>query len=390
MSQKLYNLSPGLLLAIVVHAAVAPVVLLTAPAVAAQYGGQFGFGAGQIGFLFSAELAAMSLATLPAYYWQKRWNWKNVALAAGLLFIAANIVSAFAASYTSLLILRFLSAFGGGTLMVIGMASVVLSNQRDRVYGLWVCGQLVIGAVGLWILPGLFQHYGLSALYIGLAVLMALALPLARCYPANLEPNDGGRPQRMSFSARNRAIISILGLLSFYIGLSGVWTFIGSIASAAGIDPASTGELLSIATVFGIVGSLVATGIGDRITRSLALLAGYAVMTTSILLLFHGPNLWRFAVAACAFKFVWTFVLPFILGTISDQDRDGGLMNTANLAVGGGLAIGPAVAGQILESGGGFSFMLGFSAIATVLSCAGIFAAHVSSQKNIVLEKVAL
>ncbi len=45
-------------------------------------------------------------------------------------------------------------------------------------------------------------------------------------------------------AVRKRAGISILGLLSFYIGLSGVWTFIGSIASAAGIDAAKTGELL--------------------------------------------------------------------------------------------------------------------------------------------------
>lgn len=388
MSLKLYNLSPGLLLAIVVHAAVAPVVLLTAPAVAAQYGGQFGFGAGQIGFLFSTELAAMSLATLPAYYWQRRWNWKTVALAATLLFIAANIASAFATSYVSLLILRFLSAFGGGTLMVIGLASVVLSSQRDRVYGLWVCGQLVIGAIGLWVLPGLFQRYGLSVLYVGLAALMTLALPLARCYPANLERRDDIQRMQTSPVMRKRAAISILGLLSFYIGLSGVWTFIGSIASAAGIDAAKTGELLSIATIFGIVGSLAATGIGSRIARSVSLLAGYAIMTGSILLLFDGPEFLRFAIAACAFKFVWTFVLPFILGTISDQDQDGRLMNTANLAVGGGLAIGPAVAGQILEAGGGFSTMLGFSAIATVLSCAGIFSAHLSQTKNTVAEKV--
>ncbi len=164
MSLKLYNLSPGLLLAIVVHAAVAPVVLLTHLPWRRNMAGSSDSG-GQIGFLFSTELAAMSLATLPAYYWQKRWNWKNVALAATLLFIAANIASAFATSYVSLLILRFLSAFGGGTLMVLGLASVVLSNQRDRFtdYGLWAAGDRCHRPLGS---SGTFQRYGLSVLYV--------------------------------------------------------------------------------------------------------------------------------------------------------------------------------------------------------------------------------
>lgn len=376
MTKKLYNLSPGLLAALVVHAAIAPIVLLTAPAVASQYGSQLGLEAGQIGFLFSAELAAMSLATIPAYYWQARWSWKAVALSASLLFIAANLASAFASGFAALIVLRFLSALGGGTLMVIGLASVVLSTQRDRVYGLWVCGQLVLGAIGLWVLPGLFAKFGLAALYVGLAVLMAFALPLVRCYPASLTTSTiEGQATRPSGN-RMRATIGILGLLGFYIGLSGVWTFIGQIAAASGISPANAGQLLSIATVMGIVGCLAATGIGNHIPRSLSLFLGYALMLASIFLLIGTPGMFRFAIAAFTFKFVWTFVLPFILGTLSDQDRDGRLMNTANLVIGGGLAIGPAIAGQLVEGSGGFTSLLGFSAFATALSFVAILFAH--------------
>lgn len=118
---------------------------MTAPAIAGQFASELGLGAGQIGFLFSGELAAMSLATLPAYYWQPRFDWRRVAFAAMLLFIAANVASIFAHSFAGLLPLRMLSAFGGGTLMVICLSSAVLSPERDRVYAYWVCGQLVLG-----------------------------------------------------------------------------------------------------------------------------------------------------------------------------------------------------------------------------------------------------
>ena len=56
-----------LLAAIVIFAAIAPGILMTAPAVAAQLASEWQLKPGQIGWLFSAELGAMSLATLPAW-----------------------------------------------------------------------------------------------------------------------------------------------------------------------------------------------------------------------------------------------------------------------------------------------------------------------------------
>lgn len=198
---------------------------------------------------------------------------------------------------------------------------------------------------------------------------MALTLPLVRFYPSRIAaPASAVQTTAADDPNRSRAIWGIVGLLAFYIGLSGVWTFVSGIAEGAGISAETVGRLLSIATVLGIVGSVTASVIGGRIPRSVSLLTGYGVMVGSIALLLGAPQLWRFALAAFAFKFIWTFVLPFILATISDLDRDGRLMSTANLVVGGGLAIGPAISGQILEQGGGFDAMLLFSAALTVIS----------------------
>ncbi len=60
-----------LLAAIVIFAAIAPGILMTAPAVAAQLASEWQLKPGQIGWLFSAELGAMSLATLPAWWWME-------------------------------------------------------------------------------------------------------------------------------------------------------------------------------------------------------------------------------------------------------------------------------------------------------------------------------
>ncbi|AZE89240.1 MFS transporter [Pseudomonas orientalis] len=357
----------ALLAAIVLFAAITPTILMTAPAVAAQLATQWQLSPSQIGDLFSTELGAMSLATLPALWWLKRVDWRRAALAAGVVFIAANLLSMLAHDYGVLLALRFCSALAGGSLMIICLSSAASTPNPGRVYGLWVMGQLVVGAIGLSILPRLFEHYGLSACYLILAVLMCAFLPLARYFPQGSPPSET-TAEHVALASKWKAALGILGILSFYISLSGVWTFIGSIGTAAGICAQSSGEVLALATVIGIVGAGCASLIGDRLPRLLLLLLGYALMAGSVLLLRNQPDLQRFAVAALLFKFTWTFILPLILACLADLDRSGKLMNTSNLVIGGGLAIGPTVAGRLIEASGGFQSLLVGSACITLLS----------------------
>lgn len=374
------GMAPLRLLAIVLFAAIVPCVLMTAPAVAMQYATQLGLGPARIGQLFSAELAAMSLATLPAYYWQSRWDWRQVARSAALLFILANLACVWSTDYGTLMALRATSALAGGTLMVVCIASAASSPQADRVYGLWVTGQLILGAVGLWLLPPLFASFGLQALYLGMALLMLLLLPMAGAFPAGAASKTQAPDERATTRTRLPGLLGLLAVLLFYVGLSAVWTFIGSIASAAAIDPASSGRILSIATLLGIAGSLSATLIGPRWPRGMLLLLGYGLMAAAVCLLLGAPQVARFAIAALLFKYTWTFVLPFILACLADLDQRGRLMNSANLVIGGGLALGPALAGPMLESSLGMPAVLSASACCLLLSFAALMLSRLSQK----------
>lgn len=174
--------------------------------------------------------------------------------------------------------------------------------------------------------------------------------------------------------AQWKGLCGMLGILGFYISLSGVWTFIGSISAKAGISAQASGELLAVATVMGIVGAGCASLIGNRLPRLPLLLLGYGLMAGSVLLLLGAPTLARFALAALVFKFTWTFILPLILACLADLDRSGKLMNASNLVIGGGLAIGPALAGRLIEGSGGFQPLLIGGACLTLLSLALILA----------------
>ncbi|HFF3720450.1 TPA: MFS transporter, partial [Klebsiella pneumoniae] len=221
-----------LLAAIVIFAAIAPGILMTAPAVAAQLASEWQLKPGQIGWLFSAELGAMSLATLPAWWWMSRLDWRRVALMAGVVFLTANLASAVVTQYETLLAARFIASLAGGTLMILCISCAAGTPNPSRVYAFWVLGQLLLGMLGLLALPGLFATFGLKVVYLILAAIMLCCLPLVSAFPPRFQPLSVSRQQPST--ALWRQALAVLAVLTFYISLSAVWTFIGTIGSAAG------------------------------------------------------------------------------------------------------------------------------------------------------------
>ncbi|WP_175776998.1 MFS transporter [Burkholderia anthina] len=363
------------LVALVVFAAITPLLLLVAPAVAGQLATQLGLSASQIGTYFFVELGAFSLATVPSYLWLGRVDARRVAACAIALFGAGNLLTAvWMPGFVALLALRAVTALGGGSLMVLCMTSAATSKNSDRVYGLWVVGQLIAGAIGLFVLPHVFAAFGLRALYVALAVLAVIAAPLSRGFPATLGTRATSAQttrDAASHTPRLYVALAIGAVLTFYLAIGSVWTFASRAAAQAGLDPQSTGNVLAIASVMGIAGAALASCAGGRVARRAMLAAGYALLAASLVALAALPHASGYSAAIFAFKFAWTFVLPFILATVAQIDTSGRLVATLNFVIGAGLAAGPLLAGLLLDAGG---TMHALFAIATAVAIASFAA----------------
>ncbi|MDN7888519.1 MFS transporter [Burkholderia cepacia] len=344
------------LVALVVFAAITPLLLLVAPAVAGQLAMQLGLSASQIGTYFFVELGAFSLATVPSYLWLGRIDARRVAAFAIALFGAGNLLTAlWMPGFVALLALRAVTALGGGSLMVLCMTSAATSENSDRVYGLWVVGQLIAGAIGLFVLPHVFAAFGLRALYVALAGLALLAAPLSRGFPSSLGARTAPAQHARGAAARTPQgliVLAIGAVLTFYLAIGSVWTFASRAAAEAGLDPQSTGNVLAIASVMGIAGAALASCAGGRLARRAMLTAGYALLAASLVALAVVQQAGGYSAAIFAFKFAWTFVLPFILATVAQIDTSGRLVATLNFVIGAGLAAGPLLAGLMLDAGG--------------------------------------
>jgi predicted MFS family arabinose efflux permease len=338
--------------------------LLCAPALANQLASELHFTPQYVGNFFSIEFLGYALAGILSTYAITRYKWRKIAVVGLAIFIVGNLLSPyFGHDIAALFTLRAITATAGCLINVICLAAAGRTSNPSRTYGFFVIGQLLFGVAGLAILPMIFEHGGIANYYRIIAALSALALLGAVPFlPSGGAVQDAVAPVAVVRTSKVwvSALAFIWGLL-FYISLSGVWTFVGSIGQTLGLNPEQTGRTLSIATVAGIVGSASAAWIGSRGPRIALINFGFACMLVSVGAFVVPANGVVFFIATLGFKFAWTFLLPFVFSVVSNSDHTGRLFALVCVSIGVGLAIGPTSAGFLVTRTGGFTLMLAAS-----------------------------
>ncbi|WOH20553.1 MFS transporter [Paenarthrobacter sp. GOM3] len=369
---------------IAVFSAVLYTVLLIAPVIAGKLIQQFGLTPVQVGTLFSLELGAFSLATVPAYLWLRRINLRTASYLFTSVVIAGNLVSGFLDDFGLLMIASVVTSLAAGSITVIILTLSGKTSNPSRAFGIFVVFQLAMGALILAVFPSLFAGAGVAAIYWTLAGLAVLCLLVVN----RIDGDVLRKASPVETSAHKKvpvfkAAAGMAAVLLFYVALSGVWSFMAQISAGSGIDLSASSLILSLATVAGILSALTATALGDTPKRRIYLIVGYLAMALSIGLLFGSPALIRFAIAAVIFKFAWTFILPYLLSTLADLSNGGHLMNTTNLMIGAGFSIGPIVSGALIQSGAGsFTSMLTFAFAGVLASCLCVMIAQRRTHPN--------
>lgn len=373
-TSRVEGLDGATVISIVYATSIAIVMLNLAPTVEAYLRQDAHLSSGQVGAVFFIELAAMGLASFPAYAWLGRIDSVQVARCAYAVFMLGSVLSSFhLASFAHYAAARAITGAGSGTLMVLGMSTAARARNPDRMYALITFAQLGSGAVLLYLFSALAGGgRGLKDVFIASACLGALGLFAA----GSLARSDRreSRPPRAAALPRSigwrTTLLAIVFAMAFNLVVGGMWTFVAEYA-AAGTTPAQVALVLTGATAAGLVGAASAFVIGDRWPRRRLLIAGYlGILLGSGLLEFaRGPV--GFTAGCSVLSLAWNFTVPYVFAAVAGQDRTGRLMSAANLAFAFGLALGPLFAGGVIESLGLdalFPCALAFLALGAVLA----------------------
>ncbi len=323
----------------------------------------------QAGFVASAEVTGLMVATVIFAFIGHRLNWRS-AYAAGLgIVVCGNLLSLFGAEGTAFTALRAVTGLGAGLATAIGFAALGNTENAPRNYGWAVAAIIGYSGMVLWVLPVLFSWGGYHAFMIAYAIATALCIFLVPFLPsmksvAEEITKDAAETGRFILPAE---ILAVLSILIFFVGYAAAWTYMALIGQQAGLDEVAVSHTLSVSQFAGVAGALaivIQSGrVHDMVQAWVMLALGAAAIFAFALpqdqILFLGLN--------CLFQFAWNAGQPLLLGIIASRDSTGRLLRFAIPMQYVGLASGPAFAAYQLGLHENYvSVMIGAGVIAAM------------------------
>jgi predicted MFS family arabinose efflux permease len=323
----------------------------------------YGFSDGQLGALGSAYSVGATLVALTSVVWMRGLFLRLPAVLFLLLGLGALASIAFTHGYPLALAMFFLAGIGLGGVYSLMIALLSRTESPNRSFGWqWGVGSLP-GVLLLYAIPSFSTLTGgvrpVFELIVAANVLMAFAaifLP-DRLKPA---PNAIGPGRLVGFSADVRANvwIALFGLCAFYLGITGGWSFLGRVATESGLSTQYAGTILAIGTATSSTVAFMAGGIGDRGAGRSSMTAVVAAMLVGLTLIVFWPTRFGYGIGTIVFIGLAT-VLTFGTGIISILDKCGQASGLPAAALGAGSILGPAIAGQLFETEGAGTMLLG-------------------------------
>jgi predicted MFS family arabinose efflux permease len=323
--------------------------------------------AARIGSVTAVYYLSYSVVTSTGFLWIRRVDWRRISLlclpcaVGGLLLIVA--------------LPGFLPLIGGvaiagaamGTLY--GICTTVLGDttRTGRNFGFKIGAEIAGGIVLLFALPGLIiEPFGFDGLVLTLtACVVVLGLTVVWLPRRGAKGNSFARTCE-STPARNGRFtpaigLSLLALLSYFSGMSSLWAFLERIGRVAGISNIAIGQILSLSLLTALGGAFLAATLGDRIDRRNGILAATAICLAATLTLTTPFTPVVYLIVACAFNTAFPFVIAMTLTSVAQLDPSGRFVVLTAPVLGIGAALGPAVAGSLVD-GSNYFPVVAFSA----------------------------
>jgi MFS family permease len=246
-------------------------------AVAPLLGSEFGVGIADIGILIGLYFAPGVALALPGGAIGQRFGDRATALGALLLMLAGSIMMATATSWGIQIAGRLVAGCGG----------VILTVQLTKMLTDWFAGKEIATAMAIFVnswpagiaislltLPWIGTAYGVSAVHLGVAALIACGIALlALAYRA---PADAAATSTTKIRLDRNAAIAVIaaGLIwgLFNVGFAVIFSFGPTMLVERGWSIAAAGSTISIVLWVAVISVPLGGFLADRTKRSQTIL----------------------------------------------------------------------------------------------------------------------
>ncbi|NUW67587.1 MFS transporter [Vibrio coralliilyticus] len=355
-----------------------------------QVSGSMGITEGQAGYLISAYALAIVFGGPILTIYLAKFNKKPVLLFLMLLFIAGNLISAFAPNYTVLMVSRVITGLVQGPFYGIGSVvatSLVAEKMAGRAVGQMFAGLTLANVLGVpggtWIGLELGWHTTfITVSILGIVAFLAIALFIK---PDHAQAQSDVKDQLMAF--KNPMLLISLSIT--VLAWSGFMTFYGYIAPiaqhVAGYSSHAVTWILVVVGFGLIVGNHLGGRSSDKDLAKASLFWSVAMVLSLIVVGLVSENQWLFVVASFIFGIASFANVPAMqLRVMKHGGKGQELAATANIsAFNLANAFGGFIGGTILDSQLGAS-MIPYAAI--IIPLVGILLINAANKRDMLAQ----
>ena len=351
VSRSINNLSS--LLAVSYGTAVGALVFNTQPALVGALAESFGFNEGQLGNIISVTLICVFCLVVSSFYWAHRVRWRTtVSVGCGVACLAAASL-AFADGFAGVAASLALIGMGSAAIYVACLACLATADDPTRAFGVAITTQVGVASISVYVIPTyLLPSFGFTGVVGLLLVLTLLVVGILPLLPENRQRTASTDAQTSPDQRLIWVLIALAAMMIYFVGLNGTWAFLERIGVNMALSDETISGALAAALLFGAIGSLIASLAGRRISVPAALWLSGGGFLVFVYLMLYVPGGTAFFLALIIFNAAWNFSLPYQMDVISRADPHTRYIVLVPAAQTIGGAIGPAIAGPILMSGG--------------------------------------
>lgn len=371
-----------------VAASAAASVLVTMPILAPAMVRQVGGGDAATGYLASADMFGLALASLVFARHAQVFDWRIVIRIALAGVVIGNLVSIALDDIALLLLTRLFVGLCGGAALSIVFVAFCHTPSPDRSFGILIFLQLLLQTVLLPLFAWLDERWGVGSLYLGLVAIALFALVLVGHAPRGLAKRAEilGLAQKPAVG-HAWAVVTVVALGIYFMAPAMIWAYFEPIGRSFGLDALSIGTALGFSGLAGMLGAATVLLLPPQ--RMLWMIVGIALSIGALVPIYYGTGFSTFLVVACAFTFAWNFTVPYLMGVIAQYDEAGetAIYSLASQLL--GLAAGPLAGSAILNAGLGYSAMISIALFVLVGSLV-LFARSEALAQKLIKEEAEL
>jgi MFS family permease len=317
----------------------------------------------QAGDLGTIELLSLAVATILVTPYVPIVSHRKLAVGGTLMAALGLVISALSVGYTPMIVGRIATGIGSGFAISGANAAVAAREDAERIFAIiWTMGGAITASLAMYlprVVEGGEYPLGFGALLllslVGLPCIFWLPhKPVASAQSAtecadSTASTSGGSDSGLRTVFGPLVWMTFAGMFLYSAAEQALWNFAYNLPIEAGLAPTLAAQILAFTTIMGLAGGAIAALLGVRLGRVFPIVLGcllslsgrwlYISSASSSTLLF-GSLLWGLG---------FYFVSPYQIGLVAAVDRKGRAAVASAAAFNFGYAVGPGLAGRILQ-----------------------------------------